>query len=294
VLPFAFTMETATSSDDVAQFVSALSRAPSIAVHTADREDVVTGIGGFSSKATIDLLIYFSSNNARNQQIGRMQIDTAGSADDRADPGLHVAMEHARELLVGQRAGAPGDDIKQVLPWREQEVITAQPITIWMQTYRVTVNTRLDEFRTVDQLLTSLRMRLTTEHNEPLPACRKRCRHDESTSRTTICRSTMPAPSHITVNPRLPASRHRSTRATGTSPAAASSASRTMWWRAFGTPESQSIRRAIARGDLIPCNMDGGPVASVDLAACPEEHPEGAKRPKPAAKPAPARKEGTP
>jgi len=57
---------------------------------------------------------------------------------------------------------------------------------------------------------------------------------------------------------------------------------------------SQSIRRAIARGDLIPCNMDGGPVASVDLAACPEEHPEGAKRPKPAAKPAPARKEGTP
>lgn len=169
VLPFAFTMETATSSDDVAQFVNAMSRAPSIAVHTADREDTVTGIGGFSSKATIDLLVYFSSNNARNQQIGRMQIDTAGVADDRADPGLHVAMEHARELIVGQRAGAPGDDIKQVLPWREQEVITAQPITIWLQTYRVTVNTRLDEFRTVEQLLTSLRMRLTTERNEPLP-----------------------------------------------------------------------------------------------------------------------------
>lgn len=57
---------------------------------------------------------------------------------------------------------------------------------------------------------------------------------------------------------------------------------------------SQSIRRAIARGDLIPCNMDGALVASVDLAACPQEMPEGTKRPRATAKPAaPARKEVT-
>lgn len=34
---------------------------------------------------------------------------------------------------------------------------------------------------------------------------------------------------------------------------------------------SQSVRRAIARGDLIPCNMSGAGVPSIDLAA----HPEG-------------------
>ncbi len=56
---------------------------------------------------------------------------------------------------------------------------------------------------------------------------------------------------------------------------------------------SQSIRRAISRGDLILCNMDGAPVASVDLAACPNEPPQGAKWPKAAKPAAPARKEVT-
>lgn len=37
---------------------------------------------------------------------------------------------------------------------------------------------------------------------------------------------------------------------------------------------SQSVRRAIGRGDLIPCNMSGAAVPSVDLAAAPEERPE--------------------
>lgn len=34
---------------------------------------------------------------------------------------------------------------------------------------------------------------------------------------------------------------------------------------------SQSIRRAIARGDLIPCDMSGSVVPSAHLAAAPEE-----------------------
>lgn len=38
---------------------------------------------------------------------------------------------------------------------------------------------------------------------------------------------------------------------------------------------SQSVRRAIARGDLIPCNMSGAAVPSIDLAAAPEELPGG-------------------
>lgn len=36
---------------------------------------------------------------------------------------------------------------------------------------------------------------------------------------------------------------------------------------------SQSVRRAIARGDLIPCNMSGAAVPSIDLAAAPEDFP---------------------
>lgn len=47
---------------------------------------------------------------------------------------------------------------------------------------------------------------------------------------------------------------------------------------------SQSVRRAIRRGDLIPCNMDGMPVPSVELAACPVEPTQGAKWPRDLAK----------
>ena len=38
---------------------------------------------------------------------------------------------------------------------------------------------------------------------------------------------------------------------------------------------SQSVRRSIARGDLIPCDMSGAAVPSIDLAAAPEELPGG-------------------
>lgn len=38
---------------------------------------------------------------------------------------------------------------------------------------------------------------------------------------------------------------------------------------------SSTIRRSIGRGDLIPCDMSGSVVPSVDLAAAPDELPEG-------------------
>lgn len=38
---------------------------------------------------------------------------------------------------------------------------------------------------------------------------------------------------------------------------------------------SQSVRRSVACGDLIPCDMSGSVVASVELAAAPEELPGG-------------------
>ena len=39
--------------------------------------------------------------------------------------------------------------------------------------------------------------------------------------------------------------------------------------------DSHTMRRSIARGDLIPCNMDGAQVASAHLAAAPDELPGG-------------------
>lgn len=172
VQPYSFTMDTAADEESVAQFVMTLSRAPSIAIHVGERIDEPGGIGGFSYRGEFDLHVYLSSNNMRNQQVGRMEIDSAGLANDQADPGLHIVMEHVRELVVGRYATTPiAADIKQARPVRERAIITAQQITIWEILFKVKVNTQIDEFRTVAQLLTSLRSRITQNPaDQPPPA----------------------------------------------------------------------------------------------------------------------------
>ncbi|HEY6179075.1 MAG TPA: hypothetical protein VIX73_31695 [Kofleriaceae bacterium] len=173
VMAFPFSMETAGDEDEVRQFVMQLSRAPSIAVHVGGRVDKPNSIGGYSLDGEFDLHVYFSSNNMRSSQIGRMEIDTAGLANDQADPGIHIALEHARELLIGRYAANPGAgaDIKQLRPMTERAIITAQQITIWEQLYKVRVFTTYSEFRTVTQLLTSIRSRITQNPaDRPPPA----------------------------------------------------------------------------------------------------------------------------
>ncbi len=171
VMPFPYTVEPK-DADSIAQFVAMLSRAPSVAIAVGARESEIKTIGGFYEGGEIDLMVYVSSNNARNAQIGRLEIDTAGLAADTADPGLHIVMDHVKELLLGQRLDS-GTDIKQVKPHREYEIATLQQITIWCQVYKVTVLVQLDEFRTVQQLLTSLRFRAATNPAEVhLPAAK--------------------------------------------------------------------------------------------------------------------------
>jgi hypothetical protein len=173
VQTYAFSMDTAGDEEDVRQFVMTLSRAPSIAVHVGERMDKPVAIGGFSWEGEFDLHVYMSSNNMRNQQVGRMEIDTAGLASDQADPGLHIIMEHVRELLLGRYAASPGAgaDIKQIRPMTERAIWTGQAITIWEQLYKVRVYTHYSEFRTVTQLLTSLRSRITQNPaDDPPPA----------------------------------------------------------------------------------------------------------------------------
>lgn len=171
VLPIGFMLHRDSREDDVAQFVSALSRAPSIAIAIGDRDSQVKAIGGYSEWGEIDLHVYFSSTNARNHQTGRQEIDTAGLASDQADPGLHIILDHAKELLIGQYCAAIGTDIKQIRPSREFQVVNAQPITIWEQTYKVTTLVQIAEFRTVEELLTSIRFRAAIDPTEVrLPA----------------------------------------------------------------------------------------------------------------------------
>lgn len=142
----------------VAQLANAVTRFPSILVAVGDRVSHAKAIGGYQEQGQLDLLIYIASNNARPGVSGRQEIDTAGLASDTADPGLDIMLDHAKELLLGQYVDAVGD-IKQVRPDREEQLYTEAAVEVWLQSYVITTMVQISEFRTVAQLLESIRFR---------------------------------------------------------------------------------------------------------------------------------------
>lgn len=157
VIPWGGVIRSYTDADGIDLLYSDLvGRAPSIAVALADRSSSSAGVGGFQFKAELDLMLYFASNHARDMTEGRFLIDAVGLAADTADPGLHIMMEHAEELIVGQRCGG-SSSIKQVVPVREEELVTTAEMSLWLQHYRVTLVRTINENRSAQQLLTDLR-----------------------------------------------------------------------------------------------------------------------------------------
>jgi len=157
-------------------------RAPSIAVALGDRVADAAGMGGFNFKGTIELVLYHYSNHPRSVTDGRTKLDASAVASDIADPGLDIMMEHAEELLIGQRLGGTSatnpvgqvtrstPTIKQIVPTREEELVTTAQHTLWAQRYAVTVSRTIDPHRTITQMLEEIRtvIRPTDEAAEDL------------------------------------------------------------------------------------------------------------------------------
>lgn len=158
-----------------------LGRTPSIAVALGDRVAEPAGVGGYNFKATIELILYHCAAHARSITDGRAAIDVVGTASNTADPGLDVQMEHAEELLIGQRLGAAATTnpigeinraakaIKRIVPTREEELVTESGWTLWQQRYSVQVDRVIDPHRGVTQLLEEIRsfVRTTDPSQEP-------------------------------------------------------------------------------------------------------------------------------
>lgn len=162
VIPFGGVVRTWTDADGVAMLAEELGgRKPSIAVAVGDLSSSPAGTGGFGFKEELEVLLYFVSDHARSITRGRTKIDTVGAGDVTKDPGLHVMMAHAKELVIGQRCGVSPShpSIKQVRPDREEELLTKPDLTIWLQTFRVTTTLTINPHRGVTQLLESLRVR---------------------------------------------------------------------------------------------------------------------------------------
>lgn len=122
----------------------------------------------------LTLQLYFASQHGRDSLTGRHEPDPVAMVDDGADPGLDAMMEHALELMHGSYLTQVIGTVKQLQIDMEEELASLPQITIWVQTYRLTLHsyTGSREFRTADQIKDSLHVRITNdlgEDNRPDP-----------------------------------------------------------------------------------------------------------------------------
>lgn len=167
VIPYAGVVRSYLDGPGIEELYNALSgQAPSIAVTVGDTQSKPQGASEFKATEETELLLYFVSNNMRSLTLGRASIDAAGAASNLADPGLNVMLAHAKELVIGQRAGITHDAVKTIRPDREEELTTRHDLSIWMQTFRITTSLSINPNRGVTQILDSLRVRVTQENDE--------------------------------------------------------------------------------------------------------------------------------
>ena len=183
VKSFGGVVRTYTDQPDIELLQKAMGSTPSIGVALATREfqDLAIGVGGArgggstQALSQMQLLLYFANQHGRDGLTGRHESDSVALVDDAADPGLDVMMEHAIELMHGQYPTLTVGTVKQIKIQREEELATLPEITIWVQTYRVVLQSYANPsgFRTAQQIIDSLHWRVTTsltEPNRPAPA----------------------------------------------------------------------------------------------------------------------------
>lgn len=169
VIPFGAVVRSYTDEDGLKMLYEALGgQTPAVAVALGSRaKGQAIGNGGFSWTSGLELLLYFATNNMRDPAVGRLLIDAAGVAANASDPGLHVMMEHAEELVVGKRCGN-STTIKQVIFDREEELATLDEVTLWLQTYQVLTTRNINPDRGVTQMLKEIHWRTSAQAGEVL------------------------------------------------------------------------------------------------------------------------------
>lgn len=169
VKSFGALVRTYTDELDIELLQKALGATPAIGVALGTREFETLAIGGRQAKSECHLMLYFSNQHGRDGLTGRHEGDSVSLVDVHADPGLDVTMEHAIELMHGSYPSMTTGTVKQIRIKTELELVTLPTVTIWMQTYVVTMQsyTGSREFRTAEQLIDSLHWRTTTDRNEP-------------------------------------------------------------------------------------------------------------------------------
>lgn len=144
-------------------------RAPSVLVATGDM-DFETAGDVDRWKSPLRVHVYFFVNHMRDRFEGAAQADVVQLADGTADPGVFVAMEHARMLLAAKKPGAAA--ASEMKPLTERRIETDGDYEIWEQIYIVNlsqlVNVKRDVTLELKYINTYSRLAEQLDTDEPI------------------------------------------------------------------------------------------------------------------------------
>lgn len=124
-------------------------RVPGVLVSCGDREFDPAGATS-QWQGPVEVHVYFMTNSMRDRMT-RVGGDVEALATPTADPGVFVMMEHALQLLAGQKPGGnAAQSIKELRPTREHRVGTDGDHELWRQVYSVQLVNSVNHKRDID------------------------------------------------------------------------------------------------------------------------------------------------
>lgn len=107
---------------------------------------------------TLEVHVFFVARSLRSHLAAHTG-DATSKADKTADPGLLAMLQHARQLLAGQRPGVNKGGAKELRPVDERQLLADQLEEVWKQSYSVVVDETLRPKRDLTQRATKINAR---------------------------------------------------------------------------------------------------------------------------------------
>jgi len=144
-------------------------KSPAVAIAPAGMTLTQAG-GPGRSRGELAIDVYVISTHGRDVTEGRATSDAIAAADDSADPGIFATLELVWALLFDLDLGV-GSHVQQLKLHSEDELITDEEKTIWVQKWKVTVTRDANMYRGMIQKLTELHttMRQSGLDPDPIP-----------------------------------------------------------------------------------------------------------------------------
>lgn len=133
-------------------------QAPAIAIAIGRKQYDRTGPNTLEQVGELELVVYVTSAHGRDIVEGRLSQDVSAERTLTADPGIETILEHVEERLLGQELGI--ETVSALAGGEEDEVATFKDMTIWSQSYTVTVDRTVNPARGITQLVTSAENRV--------------------------------------------------------------------------------------------------------------------------------------